>query len=106
MKVAITSQGNTHESTLDSRFGRCSFFAIYDSETQATEFIENPHKESNEGAGPAAAQFVITKGVQKIVSGEFGGKAKSVLEALNIQMIEIKDTEITIGNVLENILKH
>lgn len=103
MKVAITSQENTLEATLDSRFGRCSFFAIYDSETQATEFIENPHKDSNEGAGPAAAQFVIIKGVQKIISGEFGGKAKSVLEALNIQMVEIKDTEITIGIILKKL---
>jgi len=103
MKIAITSQGNNTESTLDSRFGRCSFFAIYDTETLATEFIENPHKESNEGAGPASAQFVITKGVQKIMSGEFGGKAKSVLEALNIQMIEVKDSEQTIGDILKTL---
>jgi predicted Fe-Mo cluster-binding NifX family protein len=35
MKVAITSTGNSPESTLDSRFGRCSYFVIYDTMKRA-----------------------------------------------------------------------
>ncbi len=82
MKIAITSTGDTLNSTIDSRFGRCAFFAIYDTETKSTEFILNPSKEAQEGAGPAAVQFVAAHKVSKIVSGEFGMKIKSLLDSL------------------------
>ena len=39
MNVAITSEGNTLNSIVDPRFGRCAYFAIYDTETKKTEFI-------------------------------------------------------------------
>ncbi|MBP7210707.1 MAG: NifB/NifX family molybdenum-iron cluster-binding protein [Paludibacteraceae bacterium] len=87
MKIAISSEGNTLSSLIDSRFGRCDFFAIFDTETQDTIFFPNPAKESSEGAGPAAVQFIASKGVKKIVSGEFGGKIKSLLDNLQIDML-------------------
>jgi len=91
MKVVITSLEDTLDSKLDTRFGRCSYFAIYDTETQFTQFIKNPHKDDNEGVGPASAQFVLSKGISKVISGVFGGKARAVFESLNIEMIEIED---------------
>jgi predicted Fe-Mo cluster-binding NifX family protein len=87
MKIAITSEGNTLNSLIDLRFGRCAFFAIHDTDTHDTEFFPNPAKESSEGAGPAAVQFIASKGVKKIVAGEFGGKIKSLLENLQIEMV-------------------
>ena len=42
MKIAITSEGNTLSSLIDSRFGRCAFFAIFDTDIQDTEFFPNP----------------------------------------------------------------
>ena len=54
MKIAITSTGETLNATIDSRFGRCAYFAIYNTETKSTEFILNPGKEAQEGAGPTA----------------------------------------------------
>lgn len=100
MKVAITSTGDTLSSTLDNRFGRCSYFFIYDMNTQKTEFIKNPNKDSNSGAGPASVQFIASKGVEKIISGEFGGKVKTILEGLQIQMILFNDPEKTIQDIL------
>ena len=87
MKIAITSEGNTLNAQIDSRFGRCSYFAIYDTETKQTEFLENPAKEASGGAGPAAVQFVAKQGVRKIVAGEFGGKTVPLFQSLNIEMI-------------------
>lgn len=87
MKIAITSEGNTLSSLIDSRFGRCAFFAILDTDTQATEFFPNPAKELSEGAGPAAVQFIASKGVKKVIAGEFGMKIKSLLNTLNIEML-------------------
>jgi len=91
MKIAITSTGNTLESALDFSFGRCSFFVIYNTESRALEFIPNPNKDLEEGAGPASVQLVASKNVTKIISGEFGMKIKPLLDSMKIQMIVIKD---------------
>ncbi len=93
MKVAITSTGNSLDSTLDERFGRCSYFVIYDTESKSTEFIPNPNKEAENGAGPASVQLVALRNVSKIVSGEFGMKIKSLVDSLKIQMIVVKETK-------------
>src|SRR5574344_795994 len=101
MTVAITSSGTTLKIHLDKRFGRCSFFAIYDTETKDVEFIPNPNKEAEEGAGPASVQLVASIPVNKIVSGEFGFKIKSLLVDLKIQMIVLKEPDITIENIIK-----
>ncbi|MDF1550793.1 MAG: NifB/NifX family molybdenum-iron cluster-binding protein [Bacteroidales bacterium] len=105
MKVAITSTGNTLESTIDPRFGRCAYFVIYDTESKGMEFIPNPNKEAEEGAGPASVQLVASRNVNKIVSGEFGMKIKSLLDSLKIQMIVLKEPEKTIKEVMD-LLNH
>jgi len=101
MKVCITSTGNTLESTLDERFGRCAYFVIYETESKATEFIPNPHKDAESGAGPGAVQLIASRGVSKIVAGEFGVKIKSLLDSLKIQMIILKKPELKIQEVID-----
>lgn len=101
MKVAITSTGNSPDSTLDSRFGRCSYFVIYDTESRATEYIPNQNKENVEGAGPASVQLIASRGATKVVSGEFGAKVKSLFDSLKIQLIILNDPEKKIGEVIE-----
>ncbi len=101
MKIAITSTGNTQESTIDQRFGRCAYFVIYDTENKAVEFIPNPNKDAEEGAGPASVQLVASRNVSKIVSGEFGIKIKPLLDSLKIQMIVLKEPEKQIKQIIE-----
>ena len=100
MKIVITSQGNTLDSIIDPRFGRCSYFAIFDTETEKVDFVENNNKDAAEGAGPASVAFVANKEGKKIVSGEFGFKIKGLLNELNIQMIIIKEDK-TISEIVE-----
>ena len=100
MKVAITSTGNNLESKLDQRFGRCAFFVIYDTDTKGMEFIPNPNKDVQEGAGPASVQLVASKKAEKIISGEFGIKIKSLLDSLKIQMIVYKEPEKSIQSII------
>jgi predicted Fe-Mo cluster-binding NifX family protein len=101
MKIAITSTGNSPDSKLDSRFGRCAYFVVYDSESHATEFIPNPNKDILEGAGPASAQVVASRGVQKVISGEFGAKVKSIFDSLQIQLIVYNEPEKKISDIIE-----
>ena len=100
MKVAITSTGNTPDANLDSRFGRCSCFVIYDTDNQSMEFIPNPNKENVEGAGQAAAQLVASKGVGQVVSGEFGVKVKAIFDRLQIRLVLLNDPEKTIREII------
>lgn len=100
MKIAITSSGDSALAKLDSRFGRCEFFVIYDTDSGSTEFIPNPNKDSIEGAGPASAQLVASRGVEKVVSGEFGEKVKAIFDRLQIQLIALNDPEKTINQII------
>lgn len=100
MKIAITSTGDNSKSILDSRFGRCSWFAIYDKETGSMEYIKNPNKEAMEGAGPASVQFLASRGVEKVVSGEFGFKVKALFDSLGVTMITIKEENKTVGDIV------
>ncbi|BDX39422.1 hypothetical protein CYCD_27770 [Tenuifilaceae bacterium CYCD] len=101
MKVAITSTGNSIESTIDHRFGRCAYFVIYDSDSSAIEYIPNPNKDAEEGAGPASVQLVASRNVNMIISGEFGLKIKPLLDSLKIQMIALKDSTRKIKDIIE-----
>lgn len=105
MKVAITSTGNSPEAKIDSRFGRCSYFVVYDTESKSTEFIPNPNKENVEGAGPASVQLVASRGAEKVVSGEFGAKVKSLFDSLKIQLVVLNDPEKKISAIIE-LLNH
>ena len=105
MKVAITSTGQSLDSTIDQRFGRCAFFIIYDTETGGVEILPNPNKNAEEGAGPASVQMVASKGVVKIISGEFGVKIKSLLDSLKIQMVVYKEKDKSIQSIIDMLNK-
>ena len=100
MRIVITSTGNSLESTIDPRFGRCAYFVVYDTESKSVEFLPNPNIEVEEGAGPASVQIVASRNVNKIVSGEFGMKIKSLLDSLKIQMIVVKEPEKKISDII------
>ncbi|HPB25207.1 MAG TPA: NifB/NifX family molybdenum-iron cluster-binding protein [Bacteroidales bacterium] len=101
MKIAITSTGDSLNSTIDQRFGRCAFFAVYDTDSKSTEFIVNPNKDGQGGVGPASVQLIASKNVTKVISGEFGAKVKPLFDSLNIQMVLVHGQEKTISDIIE-----
>jgi predicted Fe-Mo cluster-binding NifX family protein len=100
MKVVITSTGDSLEAKLDHRFGRCSYFVIYDTSTGGVEFLPNPNKEAELEAGPASIEIITSRKVEKIVSGEFGIKIKPILDSLKIQMIVLRDPDKMIREII------
>lgn len=69
------------------------------------EILPNPNRDAREGAGPASVQLVASRDVQKIVSGEFGVKIKSLLDSLRIQMVVYKEPEKTVQSVIDMLKK-
>lgn len=100
MKTVITASGNNLTSQFDSRFGRAGWFCLYDEETKELEFHINDSLNASNGAGIKAAEKMVELNVRKVISGDFGPKAKDLLDKFNIQMVVIKDDDITIENIL------
>jgi predicted Fe-Mo cluster-binding NifX family protein len=101
MKIAITSTGNTLDANMDKRFGRCSWFVVYDTEYQSMEFIPNQNKDNIEGAGEAAVDLIASRNVKKVISGEFGIKVKASFDKLQIQLIILPDQTKSIRTILK-----
>ncbi len=87
MKVVITSTGKDFEAAMDTRFGRCAYFAIYDSNTKKYTFVENTAGQSEQGAGIAAAQDVLKIGADALLTGRLGPKAKQVIESSPLKTV-------------------
>lgn len=103
MKTAITSTGNNLDSKFDLRFGRTAWFCIYDKESDIIQFIENENKDSIGGAGTKTAEMIAELGVKQVISGDFGPKAKSLLERLKIQMVILNEENNTVQNILSKL---
>lgn len=86
MKIVVTSTGNTLDSPIDPRFGRCQFFVFVDPETMEFEPAENEAVMAAGGAGPQAAQFVANKGAEAVITGNVGPNAASSLAAAGIKI--------------------
>ncbi|MGB2698385.1 MAG: NifB/NifX family molybdenum-iron cluster-binding protein [Candidatus Zixiibacteriota bacterium] len=86
MKIAISSQGEDLEAMVDPRFGRCTYFIIYDSETKKIEGLSNPALEAMGGAGILAAQLIADKGAEVVITGNVGPNAFQTLNQANIKI--------------------
>ena len=104
MKIAIAASGDNKESLIDPRFGRCPFFALVETETDQLEFVKNEATQAFRGAGISAAQLVVDKGAEAIVSGNLGPKAAQVLTQAGIKLF-LGVTDLTIEQVMEKLKK-
>lgn len=93
-KTVITAEGNDINSTFDLRFGRAGWFCILDNDSKEVTFIENEYADANHGAGTKVAEKMIELKVTKAISGDFGPKAKELLEKFNIQMVIIQENQL------------
>ena len=86
MKICVTSEGGSLDSKVDSRFGRCQYFIIVDTDTLEFEVIENPNIESMGGAGIQSAQLVASKQVKAVVTGNVGPNAFQTLQSAGVEI--------------------
>ncbi len=101
--IAISAEEADMKSQMDPRFGRCNYFLMYDPANGLTHFMDNPGKDNPGGAGPAAAEFLINHGVSKVISGDYGPKARNVLEAANIEMVTLKAQGDDMNSLIEKV---
>jgi len=99
--MLITSEGNSMNSKFDLRFGRAAWFCKYNSETKEAVFIENENINAQGGAGTKSAEKAAELGVKQVISGDFGPKAKSLLERFKVQMVALDDNSKTIQEIID-----
>ncbi len=87
MKIAISASGRDLDAEVDPRFGRCQHFIIADAETEEFEAVDNSSAGASGGAGISAAQMIVDKGVEAVLTGNCGPNAHGVLSAAGIKII-------------------
>jgi predicted Fe-Mo cluster-binding NifX family protein len=88
MKIAVSAEGSDLASTVDPRFGRCSYFVFYDTDTQETTAKANGAVSSGHGAGIQAAQSILSEGVGAVIAGRVGPNAWQVLRSAGLSVYE------------------
>ncbi len=87
MKVAVSAVGDSLDSSVDPRFGRCAYFVIVDTENLSFEAIPNTSLYAASGAGIQAAQTLASRGVEAVITGNVGPNAYRALAAAGIKVI-------------------
>lgn len=87
MKICVTSAGTTLDAPVDPRFGRTAHFMIVDSETMAFEAVPNTAVGAMSGAGIQAAQTIVSKGVEVVLTGNVGPNAFQALSSAGVKIV-------------------
>ena len=84
LKIVVTANGTDLDAMASPAFGRCPIYIFVDTETMAFEAVENPAMGAPGGAGIQAAQFVVERGAQAVITGNAGPNAFNVLQPAEV----------------------
>jgi predicted Fe-Mo cluster-binding NifX family protein len=84
VKIVVTANGTDLDAPASPVFGRCPVYVFVDTETMHFEAIGNPERDTLRGAGFEAAEFVVERGAQAVVTGNVGPNAFSVFQSSGV----------------------
>jgi len=87
VKIAVTASGPGLDSQVESRFGRCPYFIIVDTDTMEYEAIHNPNVQVGGGAGIQSAQMMAQNDVELVLTGNCGPNAFRVFSQAGIKIV-------------------
>jgi len=87
MMICITAQGDTMESKVDPRFGRCAYFIIADPQSSSFEAIANDGINAAGAAGIKAGTLMADKNIKTVLTGNVGPNAYDTLKAAGVEVI-------------------
>ena len=87
MKICISAEEPDIYSLIAEEFGHSSFFVFYDTVTSKWEAYPNQAPEEGVGAGIFAAEQVISKKADVVLTGFVGPHGEKKLLASNVKVI-------------------
>jgi predicted Fe-Mo cluster-binding NifX family protein len=84
MKIVVSANGAGLDAPASPVFGRCPTYVFVDTDSMKSESVENPAINAAGGAGIQAAQFIVERGAQAVISGNVGPNAFGVLQSANV----------------------
>jgi predicted Fe-Mo cluster-binding NifX family protein len=81
MKIVVSAQSENLDTPTSLVFGRCPTYLFVDTDTMQFEAVANPAMNQGGGAEIQAAQFVVERGAQAVLTADLGPNAFDVLRA-------------------------
>ena len=88
MKIAIAATSSETEAQVSMHGARTAYSLFYDNESGLIEAFSDHVSQAEGGAGAQAAAFLSSRGVDKVVAGDFGPKFRAELESGDIACVE------------------
>jgi predicted Fe-Mo cluster-binding NifX family protein len=88
MKIAIAATSAGTEGQVSMQGARAPYYQLFDTVSGLSEALPSPVSQVERGAGPQAAAFLISRGVDQVIAGDFGPKFRAALESGDIDCIE------------------
>ncbi|WP_394698083.1 NifB/NifX family molybdenum-iron cluster-binding protein [uncultured Methanolobus sp.] len=95
MKVCVTAISNSLDASLDPHFGRCLYFIIIDGDSTEFTILKNASAFSSDGAGVQAAQLILNREIDVLITGYIGPKAFSILSSKGIDVLTFADGSVS-----------
>ncbi|HPG92332.1 MAG TPA: NifB/NifX family molybdenum-iron cluster-binding protein [Clostridia bacterium] len=86
MKIAVPVNDNNTKTEICPSFGRTPFYMIKDTVSNAFDFIVNEAAESIGGAGIKAAQLLLDKNVEIVLTPRCGENSAKVLADASVKL--------------------
>lgn len=86
MKIVIPTEEKSISSEICVSFGRTPYFAVYDTETKETVFLDNSAANSSGGAGIKAAQLIAEQKATAVLTAHLGQNAVEVFNDYKISV--------------------
>jgi predicted Fe-Mo cluster-binding NifX family protein len=100
VKITVSAEGESLDSSVDPRFGRCRGFVLFDTESGSAEYLDNSaQQDSSKGTGVKAAQIVAKAGTEALITGQLGPNAAHCLRKSRIKIYAC--TSGTVREVIE-----
>ena len=97
MKILITTKGDEWDSLVDSRFGRASYYILYDEDSDSFEAYSNEENQNaTHGAGIQAGQKVAELGAGVVITGHVGPKASATLKNSQVKVYSFSNDNLTV----------
>ena len=84
VRLLVTANGKNLDAPTSPIFGRCPTYIVVDPGSMDCEVMDNPAVSAGGGAGIQAAQFIVDRGVNAVVTGNVGPNAFGVLQSAHV----------------------